>query len=93
MAKYNQPDPRNEETMVWVNGLVPRSEAAVSVLDSVVQGGDAVWEGLRIRQGRAFQLNEHVARLRASAHALSFTDIPSADEIYSAIFLPFRPIR
>jgi branched-chain amino acid aminotransferase group I len=86
MAKYNQPDPRNEETMVWVNGLVPRSEAAVSVLDSVVQGGDAVWEGLRIRQGRAFQLNEHVARLRASAHALAFTDIPSADEIYSAIF-------
>ncbi len=86
MAKYNKPDPRNEKTMVWVNGLVPRSEAAVSVLDSVVQGGDAVWEGLRIRQGRAFQLKEHVARLRASAHALAFTDIPGAEEVYTAIF-------
>jgi len=86
MAKYNQPDPRNEDTMVWVNGLVPRKEASVSVLDSVVQGGDAVWEGLRIRQGRAFQLKEHVARLRSSAHALAFTEIPSAEEVYSAVF-------
>ena len=86
MAKYNQPDPRNEETMVWVNGLVPRHSAAVSVLDSVVQGGDAVWEGLRIRQGRALQLHEHVARLRASAHALAFAEIPEAEAIYSAIF-------
>ena len=86
MAKYNQPDPRNEKTMVWVNGLVPRQEATISVLDSVVQGGDAVWEGLRIRQGRAFQLEEHVSRLRASAHALAFTDIPSAEEVYDAIF-------
>lgn len=86
MAKYNQPDPRNEDTMVWVNGLVPRKEASVSVLDSVVQGGDAVWEGLRIRQGRAFQLKEHVARLRSSAHALAFVEIPSAEEVYSAIF-------
>lgn len=86
MAKYNQPDPRNEKTMVWVNGLVPRQEATISVLDSVVQGGDAVWEGLRIRKGRAFQLEEHVSRLRASAHALAFTEIPSAEEVYDAIF-------
>lgn len=86
MAKYNQPDPRNEKTMVWVNGLVPRHEAKISVLDSVVQGGDAVWEGLRIRQGRAFQLEEHVSRLRASAHALAFTEIPSAEEVYDAVF-------
>jgi branched-chain amino acid aminotransferase group I len=86
MAKYNQPDPRNEETMVWVDGLVPRNQASVSVLDSVVQGGDAVWEGLRVRQGRAFQLVEHVARLRASAHALAFTEIPSAEDVYDAVF-------
>ena len=31
-----------------IGGLVPRDEASVHVLDSVVQGGDAVWEGLRI---------------------------------------------
>ena len=69
MAKFNQPDPRNAETQVWVNGLVPRADAKVSVLDSVVQGGDAVWEGLRIANGRAYQLDEHISRLLDSAHA------------------------
>ena len=52
MPKFNQPDPRNENTQVWVDGLVPRADAKVSVLDSVVQGGDGVWEGLRVRNGR-----------------------------------------
>ena len=37
MAKFNQPDPRNEGTWCWVNGLVRREDAKVSVLDSVVQ--------------------------------------------------------
>jgi branched-chain amino acid aminotransferase group I len=86
MAKYNQPDPRNSNTVVWVNGLVPRNEAKVSVLDSAVQGGDAVWEGLRILRGRALQLDEHIERLRNSAHALAFQSIPSAKEIQKAIF-------
>ena len=86
MAKYNQPDPRNSNTLVWVNGLVARNEAKVSVLDSVVQGGDAVWEGLRILRGRALQLDEHIERLRHSAHALAFQSIPSAKEIQTAIF-------
>ena len=45
----NLPDPRNEDIVVYVGDkLVPRSEAKVSVFDSVVQGGDAVWEGLRV---------------------------------------------
>ena len=86
MAKFNQPDPRNENTQVWVNGLVPRAKAAVSVLDSVVQGGDAVWEGLRVRDGRVLQLNEHIQRLRDSAHALAFDSIPSAEDIVAAVF-------
>ena len=38
-----------------------------------VQGGDAVWEGLRLYQGRIFRLDEHLARLRRSAAALAFT--------------------
>ena len=47
------PDPRNADILVYVNGeIVPRSEARVSVFDSVVQGGDAVWEGLRVYKGR-----------------------------------------
>jgi protein-lysine N-methyltransferase EEF2KMT len=34
----------------------------VSVFDSVVQGGDAVWEGLHIYDGKAFKLDEHLDR-------------------------------
>jgi branched-chain amino acid aminotransferase group I len=86
MAKFNQPDPRNEGTQCWVNGLVPREDASVHVLDSVVQGGDAVWEGLRITEGKAIQLEEHLRRLLDSAHALAFADIPSRDQVRSAIF-------
>ena len=86
MAKYNQPDPRNAGTWCWVNGLVRREEARVSVLDSVVQGGDAVWEGLRVADGRIYQMEEHLRRLQESAHTLMFSDIPSTDELKQAVF-------
>lgn len=86
MSKYNQPDPRNENTLVYVNGLMPRKDAKVSVLDSVVQGGDAVWEGLRVYKGKVYQLEEHLDRLLNSAHILRFANIPSKTEIRNAIF-------
>ena len=86
MAKYNQPDPRNAGTWCWVNGLVRREGARVSVLDSVVQGGDAVWEGLRVADGRIYQMEEHLRRLQESAHTLMFSDIPSNDEVKQAVF-------
>jgi len=86
MAKYNQPDPRNAGTWCWVNGLVRREEARVSVLDSVVQGGDAVWEGLRVADGHIYQMEEHLRRLQESAHTLMFSDIPSTDEVQQAVF-------
>ena len=64
-------DERNRDLVVNVNGrLAHRDEAGVSPLDSVVQGGDAVWEGLRLYQGRIFALDEHLARLRAALSAL-----------------------
>jgi branched-chain amino acid aminotransferase len=50
-----------------------------------VQGGDAVWEGLRLYQGRIFRLNEHLDRLVHSAKALAFQEIPSHDEMTSQI--------
>jgi branched-chain amino acid aminotransferase len=48
-----------------------------------VQGGDAVWEGLRLTNGRIFALDEHLDRLRRSAHALGFASVP-ADEAITA---------
>jgi branched-chain amino acid aminotransferase len=75
-------DERNLDIIVSVGGrLTHRSEAAVSPFDSAVQGGDAVWEGLRLYQGRVFRLSEHLARLRRSAKALAFETVPSDEEI------------
>jgi len=81
------PDPRNAGILVHVGGrLLPRDEAKVSVFDSSVQGGDAVWEGLRVYEGRIAKLEGHLDRLFASAHALAFTDLPSRESARNAIF-------
>ena len=79
-------DPANKDILVNVNGeLVHRDRAAISPFDSAVQGGDAVWEGLRLYGGRIFKLNEHLDRLRGSALALAFERIPSHEEITAEI--------
>src|SRR5947209_9598154 len=81
-----QYDDRNRDLLVNINGqLVHRDRAGVSPFDSAVQGGDAVWEGLRLHDGRIFRLDEHLARLRASARALAFTQIPSDEQITEEI--------
>lgn len=81
------PDPRNAEILVGINGeLKPRDEASVSVFDSVVQGGDAVWEGLRVYDGRIAALEGHLRRLQDSAKALLFAEVPSTDHVRKAIF-------
>ncbi len=83
----NLPDPRNAGIFVHVGGqLKPRAEATVSVFDSVVQGGDAVWEGLRVYDGRIAELDGHLQRLQNSAKTLAFAEVPSTDEVRAAIF-------
>ena len=70
-------DERNRDLLVNIGGkLVHRDEAGISPFDSAVQGGDAVWEGLRLYEGRIFKLREHLERLRGSARALAFETIP-----------------
>jgi len=84
LQKYN---PKNASIKVHVGGkLVNRDEAKVSVFDSSVQGGDAVWEGLRVYEQGIFCLERHLTRLHDSAKALFFDDIPSKESIRKAIF-------
>jgi branched-chain amino acid aminotransferase len=77
---------KNHNLIVNINGkLVHRDEAGVSPFDSLVQGGDGVWEGLRLYDGRIFKFTEHLDRLRDSAKALAFTQIPSHEDITTEI--------
>ncbi|MDX1507178.1 MAG: aminotransferase class IV [Woeseiaceae bacterium] len=80
-------DPRNADILVGINDeLKHRDEAKVSVFDSIVQGGDGVWEGLRVYDGRIAAFEEHLTRLQNSAKALAFVDVPSNDEVKQAVF-------
>src|SRR5436305_10093395 len=79
-------DERNRDEIVNSNDqLVHRDKAGISPFDSAVQGGDAVWEGLRLYNGRIFKLHEHLDRLERSARALSFSEIPSHEKIIEEI--------
>ena len=79
-------DERNRDLIVNINGqLLHRDRAGVSPFDSAVQGGDAVWEGLRLYAGRIFALTEHLDRLRSSAQALAFEQIPDDAAIIAEI--------
>ncbi len=79
-------DERNRELLININGkLVHRDHAGISPFDSAVQGGDAVWEGLRLYYGRIFKLREHLVRLGNSSRALAFGEIPSDEKIIGEI--------
>jgi branched-chain amino acid aminotransferase len=79
-------NPANAQIRIWVGDrLWSRDAAKVSVFDSAVQGGDAVWEGLRVYEGRIFSLDDHLQRLEDSAHALAFAHIPERAFVRKAI--------
>ena len=77
---------KNRDLIDNINGkLVHRDEAGVSPFDSSVQNGDAVWEGLRLYNGKIFKLIPHLDRLRHSALALAYPEIPSHEHIISEL--------
>ena len=79
LQSYN---PANDALIVNIDGnLVHRDEAGVSPFDSSVQNGDAVWEGLRLYQGRIFRLEEHLQRLGRSAELLQYVGMPSNETL------------
>jgi len=79
-------DARNKDIKVWIGDqLYHREDAKISVFDSVVQGGDAVWEGLRVYPHGIMLLDRHLKRLYDSAHALAFQGIPDEGTVRAAI--------
>src|ERR1700736_5699813 len=83
LQKFNK---QNRDLVVNINGqLLHRDRAGISPFDSAVQGGDAVWEGLRLYNARIFKLHEHLDRLERSARALYFTEIPPREKILDEI--------
>lgn len=79
-------DNRNKDIKVWINGeLYHRDNAKISVFDSLTQGGDAVWEGIRVYDGRLFCLEKHLNRLMESAKSMDFQNIPTKKHVKEAI--------
>src|SRR5216110_1977069 len=83
LQRFNE---KNRDLLVNIDGqLIHRDQSGISPFDSAVQGGDAVWEGLRLYDGRIFKMREHLRRLRRSAQALAFAEIPAEEKIIDEI--------
>lgn len=63
-----------KESLIFCNGsLVPASQVRISPFDHGFLYGDGIFEGIRAYHGRVFKLDEHMARLYASAKSLFLT--------------------
>jgi branched-chain amino acid aminotransferase len=63
--------------IAYVDGTwTPADEARIPVLDHGLLYGDGVFEGIRVYGGQPFLLDEHLARLTASARAIML-DLPA----------------
>lgn len=79
-------NPPKGSRFVYVNGrFMPHEDASISVFDSGFLSGDAIFEGLRIHNGRALRLEEHLDMLWESAHALMIGLTLTRDEVREAI--------
>jgi branched-chain amino acid aminotransferase len=71
---------------VYINGeFVEKEEAKISVFDHGLLYGDGVFEGIRVYGGKAFKLDEHVARLYESAGYISLPIPLDPDDMKKAI--------
>ncbi len=68
------------------NGIVPKSEARVSVYDHGFLYGDGVYETMRAYDGVVFMIDEHIGRLRRSAEMIRLLLPKDSDGIKKAIY-------
>ncbi len=77
----------DKEPLVYIDGeYYPKSQAKISVYDHGFLYGDGVFEGVRVYNGMAFKLKEHIDRLYRSAHAIML-QIPVTKEEMTKIVL------
>jgi branched-chain amino acid aminotransferase len=75
-----------EMTKVYINGkLYDKADAKISVYDHGLLYGDGVFEGIRIYNGKAFRLKEHVDRLFESARHIKLEIPLSRQQMMEAI--------
>ncbi len=73
-------------TKVYIGGrLVPKEQAAVSVYDHGFLYGDGVFEGIRVYNGNAFLLDDHLQRLYEGARAIRLEVPLTTDELKKAV--------
>jgi len=71
---------------IWLNGkLVGREDAKITVFDHGLLYGDGVFEGIRVYNGRVFELDAHIKRLHESAKAIRLTIAISQSELAGAV--------
>mgnify|MGYP006289896519 CR=1 FL=1 len=71
---------------VWLNDrLVDEKDARISVFDHGVLYGDGVFEGIRVYNGKIFDLKEHLQRLYQSAKAIRLEVFMDIDQMSDAV--------
>jgi len=71
---------------IWLDGkLVNREDAKITVFDHGLLYGDGVFEGIRIYNGRVFELDAHIKRLYESAKAIRLEIAISHSELTGAV--------
>jgi branched-chain amino acid aminotransferase len=63
------------------DGLVDEADAKVSVFDHGLLYGDGVFEGIRVYNGKIFELEAHIVRLFKSANAIRLAIAQDAETI------------
>jgi branched-chain amino acid aminotransferase len=67
-----KPSEVHQGGVCWIDGeIVAAREARVPVRDHGLLYGDGIFEGIRVRGGRVFRLDDHLARFAAGAKAIA----------------------
>jgi len=71
---------------IWLNGkLVDQENAKITVFDHGLLYGDGVFEGIRVYNGRVFELDAHIKRLYESAKAIRLIIEMTQSELSGAV--------